>query len=306
MDHLFHPLFTVQTGTASQLQAYVISKQRELSLMEGQMLTTNRLAFDSAYSSQLKDHIHTILSSTELIHSQMKELLSYLNEDSLFPQKSFSFLGTTYHSHIDSQAYFLYSQFGYDAFLEKQMFAIIELDIKEKKKEIRSCSIGFTAEKVISLLQYPMDLQHELEKFEMLQSIEESLAHVTYCQQCVLSYFGVDDILALYEIEQSNLLKYIGDPLVLLRTIQKKHNDNRIKISLRSALPHPINKATIELIHMERRVIKQEQLRRFWGEEQFTAYAKQLQQTKNRLMEAAGVSQKQLDCLMAQMPADFL
>lgn len=274
--------------------------------MDKQINKTNKMALNMDGSSVFKEHIQSILSATKQMDNQMNELLFYINEASLFPQKTFSFLGRTYYSHIDSQAYFLLTPLQYDAFLEKQMFGIVELDMNKEKKAIRSCSIGFSAEKIISLLQYPLDLQEELDKFETMETIEESLAHATYCRQCLVSYFGVDDILELYEIEESYLLKYIGDPLVLLRTIQKKHNDNRIKISLHSTLPYPINKVIVELIYLERRVIKQEQLRKFWEEEQFTAYTKQLQHTKSRLLGAAGISQEQLNHLMDQMPADFL
>lgn len=311
MYHHFYPLLSHDADTSSQIDAYIASKQIELSAIENQLSDTKQEASDGSLFNlghflRLKRHVAAITSSRMLIDGQMTELLSYINEEALFPQKTFSFLGTPYYSHIDSQAYFLFSPLEYDAFLEKQMFWIIELDTREEKRKIHCCSIGFSAENISSLLQYPMDLQHELEKFETMETIEASQEHMTYCRQRLLHYFGVDDILDLYEIEQSHLLKYIGDPLVLLRTIQKKHNDNRIKLSLQSILPIPINKSTIELVHIERRVVKQEQLRRFWKEGQFTAYTKQLQQTKNRLMETAGISQEQLDRLMEQMPADFL
>lgn len=311
MYHHFYPLLSHDADTSSQIDAYIASKQIELSAIENQLSDTKQEASDDSLFNlghflRLKRHVAAITSSRTLIDGQMTELLSYINEEALFPQKTFSFLGTPYYSHIDSQAYFLFSPLKYDAFLKKQMFWIIELDTREEERKIRCCSIGFSAEKVSSLLQYPMDLQHELENFETMKTIEASWEHMTYCRQRLLHYFGVDDILDLYEIEQSHLLKYIGDPLVLLRTIQKKHNDNRIKLSLQSILPIPINKSTIELVHIERRVVKQEQLRRFWEEGQFTAYTKQLQQTKNRLMETAGISQEQLDRLMEQMPADFL
>ncbi|WP_413363318.1 hypothetical protein [Lysinibacillus sp. 3P01SB] len=311
MYHHFYPLLSHDADTSSQIDAYIASKQIELSAIENQLSDTKQEASDGSLFNlghflRLKRHVAAITSSRTLIDGQMTELLSYINEEALFPQKTFSFLGTPYYSHIDSQAYFLFSPLEYDAFLEKQMFWIIELDTREEKRKIHCCSIGFSAENISSLLQYPMDLQHELEKFETMETIEASQEHMTYCRQRLLHYFGVDDILDLYEIEQSHLLKYIGDPLVLLRTIQKKHNDNRIKLSLQSILPIPINKSTIELVHIERRVVKQEQLRRFWEEGQFTAYTKQLQQTKNRLMETAGISQEQLDRLMEQMPADFL
>lgn len=306
MDHLFHPLFTLHPSAESQLDAYLTSRQRELALIANHMPVAKGAACDLDYSSQLKNHIQIVISSIKLIHKQLDELIIYINEETLFPQKSFSFSGLTYYSHIDSKAYFLYSPIAYDSFLKKELFWVIELDAAEKEKKIHQSSIGFSDKNILSLLQYPIDLKFDLEKFEGLETIEASEKHVQYCRQRLLDYFEVEDVLALYEIEQSNLLKYIGDPLVLLRSIQKKHNDNRIKLSLQPSLPWPVNKATIELIHVERRVIKKDQLRNFWEEEQFTDYTKQLAQTKGKLMKVAGVSQEQLDRFIELLPADFL
>lgn len=311
MYHFFDPLLTIDGGTDSPLTIYLATKQLELSTIEQlsyvtKQETSEHISFNSDYLQRFKQHIHAIQSSIEPIQQQMHELLSYINDETLFPRKSFSILGTTYHSHLNSQAYFLFSPLQYDEFLEKRMFSIVELDMENEEKKIRRCSIGFSSCEAASLLQYPMDLQLELEKFDTMETIEASIEHMEYCRQLLLNYFEVDDIIELYDIEQSNLLKYIGDPLVLLRTIQKKHNDTRIKLSLQAMLAKPINETLVELIHVERRVLKQEHLRRFWEENQFTAYTKQLQQTKKRLMEATGISQEQLNLLMGQMPADFL
>lgn len=311
MYHFFDPLLTIDEGTDSPLTLYLATKRLELATIEQLMYVTNiedsgHISFSSDYLQRFKHHIDTIQSSIEPIQRQVHELLSYINNETHFPRKSFSVLGTTYHSHLNSQAYFLFSSMQYDEFLEKQMFTIVELDMENEEKRIRRCSIGFSSSDAASLLQYPVDLQLELEKFDTMESIDASVEHMEYCRQLLMDYFEVDDIIELYEIEQSNLLKYIGDPLVLLRTIQKKHNDNRIKLSLQAMLAKPINDTLVELIHVERRVLKQEHLRRFWEENQFTAYTKQLQQTKKRLMEVAGISQEQLNLLMGQMPADFL
>lgn len=62
----------------------------------------------------------------------------------------------------------------------------------------------------------------------------------------------------------------------------------------------------IELIHLERRVVKQDQLSHFMSADDFFIYAKQLQQTKARMMSGLNISQERLDVLMGYLPADFL
>ena len=139
-----------------------------------------------------------------------------------------------------------------------------------------------------------------------MQTIEQSKNHLIYCQKLLMDYFNVNELIALYDIEESLLLKYIGDPLVILRTIQKKHNDNRIKLCLTSFTSQEIGTSLVELIHLERRIIKQGQLQNFMNADDYLIYTKQLQQTKARMMSALRITQERLNVLMGYLPEDFL
>jgi len=194
----------------------------------------------------------------------------------------------------------------YDSFIAKHAFNIFEIDVSADDKKVRRCSLGFSSAPISDLVKYPIDLTMEIEKFDTMQTIEQSKNHLLYCQKLLMDYFNVNELIALYDIEESLLLKYIGDPLVILRTIQKKYNDNRVKLSLTSFTSQEIARPLIELIHLERRIVKQEQLQHFMSTDDFVIYTKQLQNTKARMMSISAITQERLDVLMGYLPADFL
>ncbi|MGM9949848.1 MAG: hypothetical protein ACI33P_06960 [Lysinibacillus sp.] len=312
MYRFFNPLLPVELSMGVHVDGYVTAAKIQLPTIE-QLLQdakewpepSSPIPFAAEDMHRMKSHIQLVESAISQIPHHLKELETCLNASACFPAKCFIISDTIYYSHIDLHRHFLFAPLGYDAFLEKQLFCIVEMHADTTAKEIQKCSLGFSSEAIDSLVLYPLDLLYELEKFDAMESIEASEAHLEYCRKLLLGYFQADELYDLYEIEESHLLKYIGDPLALLRTIQKKHNDNRIRLSLAPHSPRQIDQALIELIHIERRVMKQLQLRPFWSREQFGAYTSQLQYTKRRLMGAAGLSQEQLDILMAHMPADF-
>ena len=254
----------------------------------------------------LQSHIHFVKFAIPLIQKQRQELTMYLNNQAYLPPKSFSLHSTTYYAHLNSSCYFLFSPMQYDPFIEKHAFSIFEMDVSTANKKVRRCSLGFSSASISDLVKYPIDLTMEIEKFDTMQTIEQSKNHLLYCQKLLMDYFNVHELIALYDIEESLLLKYIGDPLVILRTIQKKHNDNRIKLSVTSFTSQEIDTSLIELIHLERRIVKQEQLQHFMNADDYLIYTKQLQQTKATMMSALRITQERLDVLMGYLPADFL
>ncbi len=274
-----------------------------LSLQEEELFA---LSSCSQYTQFLQSHIHFVKHSIQLIQKQLHELTTYLQYEEYLPPKSFSLHDTTYYSHLNSYCYFLFSPLQYDPFIAKHAFSVFEIDVSTDDKKVRRCSLGFSSAPISDLLKYPIDLKMEIEKFDTMQSIEQSKNHLLYCQKLLMDYFNVNELIALYDIEESLLLKYIGDPLVILRTIQKKHNDNRIKLSLKSFTSQEIDTPLIELIHLERRVVKQEQLQHFMNADDYLIYTKQLQQTKARMMSVLRITQERLDVLMGYLPADFL
>ncbi|MFF5995111.1 hypothetical protein AAGS61_10180 [Lysinibacillus sp. KU-BSD001] len=296
MYHFFQPLLHIDFGTNTRIHHYLLLKEEELFARLG----------CSESSPFLSDHIHFVKSSIRLIQKQVYELTAHLQYELCLPTRSFSLHNTTYYSHLNSYSYFLFSYLQYDALLKKHAFSIFELDVSTPDKKVRQCSLAFSSAHISDLLKYPIDLKIEIEKFDTMQSIEQSKKHLNYCQKLLMDYFDVNELVNLYDIEESLLLKYIGDPLVLLRTIQKKHNDNRIKLSLNPLTLHEIDASLIELIHLERRVVKQEQLRNFLSADDFNSYTKQLQQTKARMMCVLDITQEQLNVFMGCLPADFL
>ena len=312
MYRFFNPLLSIAPSTGVHIDDYLTGGKTKLSAMEQLLLYAKELPDPSSliqsvadYMNRMEGHIQLIESAISQIPQHLKELRASLDVSGCFPAKCFIISDAIYYSHIDLHRYFLFAPIGYDALLEKQLFSIVEISSDTTKKDIQHCSLGFSSEEIDSLMLYPLDLHIELEKFDAMESIEASEKHLEYCRKLLLAYFEVSELYDLYEIEESHLLKYIGDPLVLLRTIQKKHNDNRIRLSLAPHSPRQIDLALIELIHIERRVIKQAQLQQFWSREQFGSYTDQLQRTKRRLMMAAGISQEQLDIFIGHMPADF-
>jgi len=296
MYHFFKPLLHIDFTTNAQIHYY-------LSLQEEELFA---LSSFSQYTQFLQSHIDFVKHSIQLIQKQLHELTTYLQYEAYLLPKSFSLHDTIYYSHLNSYCYFLFSLLQYDPFIEKHAFSVFEIDVSTTDKKVRRCSLGFSSAPISDLLKYPIDLTMEIEKFDTMQSIEQSNNHLLYCQKLLMDYFNVNELIALYDIEESLLLKYIGDPLVILRTIQKKHNDNRVKLSLKSFTSQEIDPPLIELIHLERRVLKQEQLQHFMSTDDFYIYTKQLQQTKSRIMSVLGITQERLDVLMGYLPADFL
>ena len=312
MYRFFNPLLQIDSNTGAHMDCYLTGKKTKLAAIE-QMLqyakelpdSSQPFPFAAEHEEGMKSHIRLMESAISQIPHHMEELRACMDTSGRFPPKSFAVSEAIYYSHIDPHSFFLFALLGYDAFLEKQLFCIVEMKPGTMPLEIQKCSLGFSSEKIDNLTLYPLDLHIELGKFDAMESIEASEKHLEHCRKLLLDYFQADELYDLYEIEESHLLKYIGDPLALLRTIQKKHNDNRIRLSLAPHSPRQIDQALIELIHIERRIMKQVQLQYFWSREQFGAYTSQLQQTKRRLMAATGVSQEQLDIFMGHMPADF-
>lgn len=293
MYRFFSPLLHIDFNINAQIHYYLSLKEEELF----------SLSSCSEHSESLQSHIRFVKWAVPLIQKQRHELTKY---QPYFLLKSFSLHDTIYYSHLNSQCYFLFSPLQYDPFIAKHAFSIFEIDVSADDKKIRRCSLGFSSSAISDLVKYPIDLTMEIEKFDTMQTIEQSKNHLLYCQKLLMDYFNVNELIALYDIEESLLLKYIGDPLVILRTIQKKHNDNRIKLSLTSFTSQEIDTPLIELIHLERRIVKQEQLQHFMPTEDFISYTKQLQQTKARMMGGLNISQERLDILMGYLPADFL
>ncbi|WP_431026701.1 hypothetical protein [Lysinibacillus sp. LZ02] len=296
MYHFFHPLLHIDFGTNARIHHYLSLKEEELFAQSG----------CSESTPFLLSHIYFVKNSIQLIQKQVYELTAHLQHESCIPIKSFSLHNTTYYSHLNSYSYFLFSYLQYDLFLERHAFSIFELDVSTSDKKVRQCSLGFSSAHISDLLKYPIDLKIEMEKFDTMQSTEQSKKHLVYCQTLLMDYFDVNELVDLYDIEESLLLKYIGDPLVLLRTIQKKHNDNRIKLSLKSRTSQEIEASLVELIHLERRIVKQEQLQNFLSVDDFNNYTKQLQKTKTRMMSGLRITQERLDAFMGCLPADFL
>lgn len=77
-------------------------------------------------------------------------------------------------------------------------------------------------------------------------------------------------------------------------------------MSLTPFTSQDIDAPLIELIHLERRVVKQQQLQAFMSKEDYVSYTKRLQHTKARMMNVLNISQERLDVLMGYLPADFL
>ena len=296
MCHLFKPLLHIDFSTNAQIGYYLSLKEEELFA----------LSSFSKYTQFLQSHIYFVKCAIPLIQEQLRNLTMYLHYQEYVPPKSFSLNGTTFYSYFNSSCYCLFSPLQYDPFIAKHAFSIFEIDVSADDKKVRRCSLGFSTAPISDLVQYPIDLKIEIEKFDTMQTIEQSKNHLLYCQKLLMDYFNVNELIALYDIEESLLLKYIGDPLVILRTIQKKHNDNRIQLSLKSFTSQEIDAPLIELIHLERRVLKQEQLQYFMNTDDFVIYTKQLQQTKARMMSVLNITQERLDALMRGLPADFL
>ena len=296
MYHFFNPLLHIDFSSNAQIHYYLSLKEEEFFA----------LSSCSEYAQFLRFHIHFVKCSNQLMQEQLHELTTYLHDKEYVPPKYFSLKDTTYYSHLNSYCYFLFSPLQYDPFIAKHAFSVFEIDISADGKKVWKCSLGFSAASINDLLKYPIDLKMEIEKFDTMQSIEQSQNHLLYCQKLLMDYFNVNELIALYDIEESLLLKYVGDPLVILRTIQKKHNDNRIQLSLKSFISQEIDAPLVELIHLERRVLKQEQLQHFMSTDDFLTYTKQLQKTKARMMSILGITQERLDSLMGYLPADFL
>ena len=293
MYHFFSPLLHIDFNTNAQIGYYLSLKEEELF----------SLSSCSEHSKSLQSHTRFVKDAIVLIQKQRQDLNT---NQSYFLLKSFSLHNTTYYCHVNSQRYFLFSPLQYDPFIAKHAFSIFEIDVSADDKKIRRCSLGFSSAHISELLKYPIDLTIAIEKFDTMPSIEQSKNHLLYCQKLLMDIFNVNELIALYDIEESLLLKYIGDPLVILRTIQKKHNDNRVKLSLKSFTSQDIDAPLIELIHLERRVVKQHQLQAFMSTEDYVRYTKQLQHTKARMMNILNISQERLDILMGYLPADFL
>lgn len=293
MYHFFSPLLHIDFNTNTQIHYYLSLKEEELF----------SLASCSEHMPSLQSHIHFVKDAMPLIKKQRHELTTY---QPYFVLKSFELHDTTYYCHLNSQRYFLFSPLQYDPFTAKHAFSIFEMDVRTDAKKVRRCLLGFSSAPISDLLKYPIDLTMAIEMFDTMQSIEKSKNHLLYCQKLLMDTFNVNELIALYDIEESLLLKYVGDPLVILRTIQKKHNDNRVKLSLKSFTSQEIDTLFIELIHLERRVIKQIQLQPFMNTEDYLIYTRQLQQTKARMMSDLTITQERLDVLMGYLPADFL
>ena len=219
MYRFFSPLLHIDFNTNAQIRYYLSLKEEELF----------SLSSCSEHSEFLQFHIRFVKDAILLIQKQQHDLTTY---QPYFLLKSFSLHDTTYYCHLNSQCYFLFSPLQYDPLIAKHAFSIFEIDVSTDDKKIRRCSLGFSSVHISDLLKYPIDLNTEIEKFDTMQSIEQSKNHLLYCQKLLMNIFNVNELIALYDIEESLLLKYIGDPLVILRTIQKKHNDNRVKLSL--------------------------------------------------------------------------
>ncbi len=312
MYRFFNPLLQIDSSTGAHIDYYATGKKTKLAAIEQLQQYAKELPdpsqpvqFAADQKEGMKSHIRLMESAISQIPHQMEELRACMDASGRFPPKSFAVSEAIYYSHINLHNFFLFAPLGYDAFLEKQLFCIVEMKPGTMPLEIQKYSLGFSSEAIDSLILYPLDLHIELAKFDAMESIEASEKHLEYCRKLLLDYFQAEELYDLYEIEESHLLKYIGDPLALLRTMQKKHNDNRIRLSLAPHFPWQIDQVLIELVHIERRILKQAQLQHFWSREQFGAYTSQLQQTKRRLIAATGVSQEQLDIFMRHMPADF-
>lgn len=94
MYHHFYPLLSHDADTSSQIDAYIASKQIELSAIENQLSGTKQEASDDSLFNlghflRLKRHVAAITSSRTLIDGQMTELLSYINEEALFLKNVF-------------------------------------------------------------------------------------------------------------------------------------------------------------------------------------------------------------------------
>ena len=296
MYHFFSPLLHIDFSTNKQIHYYVSLKEEELF----------SLSSLSEHNQFLQYHIRFVKYCIQFIEKQHQELTTYIQHQDFFPPKSLSLNDTTYYSYLNTNGYYVFSLLQYDPYISKHAYSIFEMDISTIKKKVQRCSLGFSSSPIRDLVKYPIDLTMEIEKFDTMQSIEQSKNHLLYCQKLLMDYFNVNELIALYDIEESLLLKYIGDPLVILRTIQKKHNDNRVKLSLKSFTSQEIELPLIELIHLERRVVKQDQLSHFMSADDFFIYAKQLQQTKAKMMSGLNISQERLDVLMGYLPADFL
>ena len=296
MYHLFKPLLHIDFSTNAQIHYYLSLKEETLFALSSR----------SQYTQFLQSHIHFVKCAIPLIQKQRHELTMYLHNQAYLPPKSFSLHNTTYYAHLNSSCFFVFSPMQYDPFITKHAFSIFEIDVSADNKKVRRCSLGFSSAAISNLVKYPIDLTMEIENFDTMQTIEQSKNHLLYCQKLLMDYFNVTELIALYDIEESLLLKYVGDPLVILRTIQKKHNDNRVKLSLTSFTSQEIAPPLIELIHLERRIVKQEQLQHFMNADDYLIYTKQLQQTKARMMSALRITQERLDVLMGYLPADFL
>ena len=296
MYHFFKPLLHIDFTTNAQIHYY-------LSLQEEELFA---LSSFSQYTQFLQAHIRFVKCAIPLIQEQLRHLTMYPHYQEYLLPKSFSLNGTTFYSYFNSSCYCLFSPLQYDPFIAKHAFSVFEIDVSTDDKKVRRCSLGFSTSPISDLLKYPIDLTMEIEKFDTMQSIEQSNNHLLYCQKLLMDYFNVNELIAVYDIEESLLLKYVGDPLVILRTIQKKHNDNRVKLSLKSFTSQEIDTPLIELIHLERRIVKQEQLQNFMNADDYLIYTKQLQQTKARMMSALRITQERLDVLMGYLPVDFL
>lgn len=211
MYHFFSPLLHIDFSTNTQIHYYISLKEEELF----------SLSSFSDHTQFLQAHIHFVKCCIQSIQKQHHEL-TYICYKEYFPPKSLSLNDTTYYSYLNSNGYFLFSLLQYDPYIAKHAYSIFEMDISTDEQKIRRCSLGFSVAHIHDLVKYPIDLIMELEKFDTMQSIEQSKNHLLYCQKLLMDYFNVNELIALYDIEESLLLKYIGDPLVILRTIQKK------------------------------------------------------------------------------------
>lgn len=314
MYQFFNPVLKLEHSHAmnEDYKIYISFEKMKLSAIEDLLQFTNitpngewHFDFIQEYAQTFRNHINYVSSSMNSLSLFADEVLDFLNDNNNLVEESFELNGLKYYISFESDSYYIFTSLSYDKFLEKESYAVFEIQKTSKGYKLIQSAVGFTTKNIDDLRKHPSYIKEQIEKFNSLLSVEQLKEHKDYCENLIKRYFKVNEIYDLFELRDSLLAKILGNPMNLLREITSSYNKNIIKTCLlNNELNISITKELIQLILNERN-IKDKDNHKDILEDKFEEYCNKLEQTKMELMSKLPIPQDTLDKYMSYLPDDF-